>query len=44
MRLVDADFILKRLESLAPIGDVGKVTIEQCIAIVKNAPNITREE
>ena len=36
-KIIDADKLIQRLRSKKPIGDVGRVTIEECIAEVNYA-------
>ena len=43
MRLVDADKIIERLKCKNAIGEIGKVTIEECIAEIEYADTIKPE-
>lgn len=44
MRTIDADMLIKRIKGLTPIGDIGEITIRQCIEIIKHMSVINTED
>lgn len=42
-KLINADKLIQRLRSKQPIGDIGKATIEECIAEINYAKPVKPE-
>ena len=42
-KLINADELIKRLRSKKPIGDIGKITIDECIAEISYAEPVEPE-
>ena len=44
MRLIDADELIEKLKNKNPIGEIGKITLAECIEEVKYTKTITPEQ
>lgn len=43
-KLINADKLIKRLRSKKPIGDIGKITLDECIAEINYAEPVEPEK